>query len=431
MKCYIAHITFECKTALKVGSNRTDFVQDAPIQRDFNDLPMIPGSSLAGVLRNLCETDEQNDLFGYEEESGDNGEGSKVTVSNALLLDSQNRVQESLILRKSEFLKLFDALPVREHVALSDKGTAKEHHKFDEEVLYAGTRFKCLLEYHDDSEEKFKKLLALFYSESFCLGGGTTNGYGAVNVLNVVTGSFDKNDDHYRELSSSLNDSESLTTYNSEQKQKSSETITYTLNLNPDENSLEGFFFFGSGYNDENNIAEAVHEYVVDYETGTLSEKRLLIPASSVRGAISHRTTYHYNGLCGNYIDSANKPEERVEVLFGSATGEDNSHKSNVRFSDVYLNTYDEKVFEHVKIDRLTGGASVTALFSENATKLKQNLELKIVVNKTDDANAHEAFEKALCDIVEGRLPLGGRTMKGYGVFQGTITKNGEAQCMN
>ena len=48
---HIAHITIEAKTPLKIGSNASDFIQDSPIQKDWNSLPMILGASLAGVLR--------------------------------------------------------------------------------------------------------------------------------------------------------------------------------------------------------------------------------------------------------------------------------------------------------------------------------------------------------------------------------------------
>lgn len=48
---HIAHIIIEARTALKIGSNSIDALQDSPIQKDWNGLPMILGTSLAGVLR--------------------------------------------------------------------------------------------------------------------------------------------------------------------------------------------------------------------------------------------------------------------------------------------------------------------------------------------------------------------------------------------
>ena len=80
---FIAHIIFEAKTALKVGSKNADFLQDSPIQKDWNGLPMILGTSLTGVLRKEFDDEIANEIFG----SGDIG--SKTIISSALLLDEK------------------------------------------------------------------------------------------------------------------------------------------------------------------------------------------------------------------------------------------------------------------------------------------------------------------------------------------------------
>ena len=47
---FLAQITLQAKTPLKVGSGDSDFLSDAPVQKDFNALPMILGTSIAGVF---------------------------------------------------------------------------------------------------------------------------------------------------------------------------------------------------------------------------------------------------------------------------------------------------------------------------------------------------------------------------------------------
>lgn len=113
---FIAHITFEAKTALKIGSKSADFLQDSPIQKDWNGLPMILGTSLTGVLRKEFEDEIAKNIFG----TGDIG--SKTIISNALLLNENKQVTESLLLdfQKSEFLQKFIVLPIREHNAMND-----------------------------------------------------------------------------------------------------------------------------------------------------------------------------------------------------------------------------------------------------------------------------------------------------------------------
>ena len=152
----VAHITIETKTSLKVGSNASDFLKDSPIQKDWNSLPMILGASLAGVLRKEFDKSTADYIFGDEDSIKKDSKGSRIIVSNALLLDENQKVNEGLLLEKSDFLKLFDNLPIREHTAIDEKGVAKEHSKFDEEVVYKGSRFKFSIEYIEDDEQIFE-----------------------------------------------------------------------------------------------------------------------------------------------------------------------------------------------------------------------------------------------------------------------------------
>lgn len=86
-----------------------------------------------------------------------------------------------------------------------------------------------------------------------------------------------------------------------------------------------------------------------------------------------------------------------------------------------------DKIFNHVAIDRFTGGAMDGALFSEKVSQLMEDqITLNIFIDKSFDDESLEikAFENALVDICKGLLPLGGMTTKGHGIFTGTLLKN-------
>ena len=94
--------------------------------------------------------------------------------------------------------------------------------------------------------------------------------------------------------------------------------------------------------------------------------------------------------------------------------------------SDVYLDktsSKDTKVFDHVSIDRFTGGAIDSALFQEKTIASKETFILEILINenKVKEKVALEAFKKALEDITTGMLSLGGATTKGHGIFTGEL----------
>jgi len=432
---YIAHITIDADTPLKVGSNSSDFLQDSPIQKDWNGLPMILGTSIAGVLRkHYRDVYENDDLFGFQkmEKEIDLSEGSRVILSNALLLDEEKKVNERLILQKSKFLEIFDNLPIREHTKIDHRGvtgSSKEYSKFDEEVVYKGTQFKFSIEVLED-ETAFKKLLELLQNPSFRLGGGTTKGFGKFNVLDIQE-IIIKSVDDLVSYSSSLNHTKVGDKKRDTLKTSSTHT-PYTLKIKPDD-----FFMFGAGFGDDDADQTAVYEKVVDYSTGDLTSKQILIPASSVKGALSHRTAFYYNKKMleekkdHTQIDENN---DAVKAIFGhkKELAEDKKtelgQKGKILISDCFKeeNKESTKVFDHVSIDRFTGGAIDGALFNEKTIAQRDDWDIEILLEKDVDTEFKDAFEKALKDICTGMLALGGATTKGHGVFSGMLLKDGE-----
>jgi CRISPR/Cas system CSM-associated protein Csm3 (group 7 of RAMP superfamily) len=408
MTRYIAHITIQADTPLKVGSNNSDFLQDSPVQKDWNGLPMILGTSIAGVLRKDFGSND-DEIFGKED-------GSKVIFSNALLLDENNKVNEELLLEKSPFLKIFDNLPIREHTAITAKGVAKEHSKFDEEVVYKGSRFKFSIEMIED-KNSFEKILNLLNLPSFRLGGGSTKGFGKFKIESIKTKEF--NESNYNGYSSSLNDFDGK-----EYQTKTCETNynIYTLKIKPDD-----FFMFGSGFGDDDADMTPVYERAIDYKNGKLSDDMILIPASSIKGAIAHRTAYHYNKLQGNTIENG-KGIEKVKTIFGeekNSKKDIEGSKGKLLISDCFKSQNSTKTFDHVSIDRFTGGAIDGALFQEKTIADNREYEIEILLEKSlDNSDEQKAFESTLTDITTGMLSLGGATTKGHGVFIGNWSKS-------
>jgi CRISPR/Cas system CMR subunit Cmr4 (Cas7 group RAMP superfamily) len=416
---YIAHIVIEADTPIKVGSNASDFLQDSPVQKDWNGLPMILGTSIAGVLRKDFKGDVK-DIFGEDK-------GSKVIISNALLLDEKGKVYEELLTSKSDFLKVFDNLPIREHTAINSKGVTNNGAKFDEEVVYKGIRFKFSIEFIEDVKETFDSVLNILSNSAFRLGGGNTKGFGKFKIIEIKTGLVD-----LENYSSSLNGSEVLTSHNCEVKASiPKKHTTYTLKIRPDD-----FFMFGSGFGDDDADMTPVFEKVVDYKNGKLSEKQVLIPASSIKGAIAHRTAFYYNKKMlelGNDHTKTGENNEAVKAIFGHKkeldknTQKELGQKGKILISDCFKeHSAQTKTFDHVAIDRFTGGAIDGALFQEKTVaRDDDSYEIEILLEKTIQGDELKAFENALKDIATGMLSLGGATTKGHGVFSGEVLKDG------
>ena len=58
----IARITLEATSPLAVGSGEKDIITDAPVTRDVNDLPYIPGTSLMGIIRHSMKDLKETDI---------------------------------------------------------------------------------------------------------------------------------------------------------------------------------------------------------------------------------------------------------------------------------------------------------------------------------------------------------------------------------
>ena len=432
-KRYLANIVIEAQTPLKVGSSDIDMLQDAPVQKDWNGLPMILGTSIAGVLRKTFDKIFADEVFG-DEGNDVEAQGSRIIVSNALLCDKDMQVLEHLETTKSSFLKYFDSLPIREHVKITDKGVAdsKNSGKFDEEVVYKGTRFKFRLELigNENDVDNFQKILQTINADVFRLGGGTTKGFGDVKVLHDLSsyGEMDVNSQAYRDASSSLNTryAEAFT----QEKRKLSHS-TYILAIKPDD-----FFMFGSGFGEGDIKMTPTYEEMIDYSSEKgWGKKQILIPGSSIKGVLSHRTAFYYNSyLLKEQKDykKVGEENEAVKAIFGhkkelAKDGETElGQKGKVLISDCFkTDEGNVKVFDHVAIDRFTGGAIDSALFNEQTIADTREYTIEILLDESNiDEEMIKAFESALTDITTGMLALGGATTKGHGVFTGNWSKS-------
>lgn len=451
---YIARIIVEAKTPLFVGSGESSLLKDALVQKDFNGLPMIPGTALAGVLKhaimNRLDSETKkiwDDLLGYQ--VGNKGLGSRLRISSAYMMLNESMVAEGIQGRIDDNIRLkFDNLPSRQHVKIDHKGVALKGGLFDNEVVYKGTRFKFELELigNETDNEQWNTILKAFKHPLFRIGQGTRNGYGKLAVSSIKFKIFNLTDEQcfnaYSAFDASLNNVSCFEETDISGGQN--DLIHYKLDLDPD----EGFFIFSEGYGDADVDNKHLEEEVIEYKEGTIVfVSQTVIPASSIKGALSHRTAFHYNKIKKRWAENLSTTDikarecqiklwtsnfnEAVEALFGSEAGHEKNQprRGNVILDDVYFTdaqVENTKILNHVAIDRFTGGAINSALFSEKVSQFKNDtkLTLNIYVDNEKEEEIVNAFEGALIDIAKGLLPLGGMTTKGMGIFTGSVWKN-------
>ena len=438
---FLARMVIEAKTPLAVGSGEKDILTDALVATDVNGLPYIPGTAIAGVVRHMIGKEQTKPFFGYQDKN--DSEGSKIIFTEAKILNSEGKVIDGMdpdAIKSDPLLQNYTKLPIRQHVRIYDRGATDKTGKFDEQVVFAGTRFCFEMEMvaaKDDDLCNFELALKQLQNKAFRIGGGTRCGFGEIEVKHLYRRQLDltneKDLDLYLRKPSKL--SESWTGWIEEEKEPcGAEGWTlYQLTLTP-----EDFFLFGSGFGDDEADMIPVKEKRVLWDDekgrGEMSDDLVLIPATSVKGALAHRTAYHWNRLhhyyAGDERAKVGKDNPAVAELFGSEgekVGNEmiNQKRGNLIFSDVIEKSCADKILNHVSIDRFTGGTKEGALFSEKTTYGQgQPFVLSILANTKaleKDQVIREAFENALEDLRMGMLPLGGGVNRGNGVFTGTL----------
>lgn len=438
---YLAKIVLEADSPFNISTGRDNLETQSPAIRDINGLPYLPSSSIAGVLRHAIGEETAKSFFG----SLESDTGSRIIFTDGVMIGKEGKALDGIteIDFNDSFYRHFYKLPIRHHVKINEKGTGVDKGKYDHEIVYKGTRFVFeIIMYSDGSDlQQFEEVIEKLRDSNFALGGKTRRGLGRMKVIKCEKAILDlqKKED----LNDYLNKSASL----KEPFPRYEEMITeitnpdgwtkYEMTLIPDD-----YFLFRAGESDDNrNAIPATEAYIHwdDNQRPRFVEGCVLLPGSSIKGAIAHRTAYHWNRLNNHCAEDqfhiTGDRNRAIRSIFGYVDG-NNAQRGNCLIPDIIekapLNDSDRKLFNHVAIDRITGGASQTALFSEQAVYRKSmEYSLNILVKNealsdATDATIQEAFECALKDIVNGCLPLGGLTNRGYGIFSGTIKKNEE-----
>ncbi len=467
---FLARLVLETVTPLSISTGSPDGVFDSALVRDANDLPAIPATSTAGVLRTLWTqqygADSARLLFGFQH--ADQGMASRLHVGWGHLLDSQGRAAVGLLLGDAakrlhndalfdDVLSQKDAPVHRNRVRLTHKGAAADAGKFDRSVLPAGHRFALELRLHaaaDEAGETWNNLLALFSHPGFRLGGATRAGLGRMRGVKLHTAHFDLRDSAQAhalgELGADPSDTRGLT---SQTYPAAAVDHWLAATLELDARNLwrigQGDAVLGPmGPSDKEPDLLPVTERRIHWsgDSGRVNHSReLLLPASSLKGVLAHRTAFHARRFAG--IWAGQKPEcdkdgqpiapPEVQALFGNVKDKPRGAQDGQGWAgclfidDTYLPAEKTQRLMHNSIDRFTGGVREHMLFEEQNVFGGQarvhlaldmhRLQAAAAEYKTTVGSIQRAFNAALQDLCEGRLALGARSTSGNGFFRADL----------
>lgn len=466
MGWHLVRVTLGALSPLSCGSGAAGADADVLLVRDPSGLPMIPGSTLQGLLRALHPPGpNRNALFGREEASG-NGAAARLMFSHARVHDSKDVAAGfPADLADPLLAALAEEVPLRrDHVKLHHRHAAAEGAKFDRAAVPAGTRFSFEVLMQGEEREKDTLFSALVHLAHplFRVGGKSRRGYGKVGVCAICHGffPFERAGDFRALRERPLSDMRGLQEVT---LPPAAGVTVITLTLLPEgpwrtggsgkavvtsqqvagtngDRSIKRRDLAGTAPTREAAVAFGAHGRTLR-QPGAEPGEDYVLPGSSIAGPLRHRTVFHWNRLNRRFVDLSAPPEAvetmadgivPVDRLFGwsrpvAGAANPDGRASALWFEDVRFKPAALLALDNVAIDAFHGGARARLLFDEELVgpdqiKVRITVDRRFVADTDEDKTARKALAFAIRDLLSGRLAIGA---KSYGFMTGTLAVEG------
>jgi len=440
IKKHYLKITFQLDSPLCIGSGRND-ITDQDILRDARGIPYIPGSAVAGVLREACQGIMDDKAWKYYFGYSSTNTGNKVKSDNDII-ESQIIFYDATLVgdNKDKDGNPKYRISQRDGVALNEYKSAKKQAKFDREILEGDCNFQTFIEISEEQSDVNEKVKAdeiltniakIWKETDIRFGAKTTRGFGKICNVEIIRRSFElvKNPDNGIEdwLDFNLFDDESwkvgdsyedmLKTLNEDKKWTLKDKNRLSLKLR-----LEGGLSirrYSTECSDEESSPDQEQLTTLKfYKNG--SEEVAVIPGTTWAGAIGHRMEELIDCSKVKKFERG-KDDIQTYYYFGTVNGKV-KEKSLIYFNESKLTCGQFKKMSRNAIDRFLGSTAEGALFTE---KIYIGGETTLDIGFGDPYNTAvvysddfiNALAATLTDLHEGYLAVGGATSVGRGIF--------------
>jgi CRISPR/Cas system CSM-associated protein Csm3 (group 7 of RAMP superfamily) len=420
-KRIIVRGTLILDTPTCLGSGDAESPTDIALLRDsVSDCALLTGASIAGALRNYLR--EYQHGYGLEEQKGDRA----TRLFGGTRRDPDG--EQSPLIINDAISSTIPTVELRDGVEIEAiTGTAKPGHKYDLELLAAGTKFTLSFELLVEKDKKPVEQQALINCLALALEGlergeirigmKKRRGFGRCHVKEWQVWNFNLEDASDR--TSWLNFEHWRTGLLPDRKTYSSIATALGVSLeNQDDRrdrflihatfQLVGSLLIRSGQDSTGRAPDVVHlKSHRPNETNPVS----VLSGTSLAGVLRHRAERIVKtlGSCSPIVDK----------LFGFVVGKE-SQASRLVVHEKIIENATDLVQNRIAIDRFTGGAYHGALFEEqpifggDETRVYIELELR---NPKD-------YEIGLLllllkDLWTSDLPVGGESSIGRGRLKG------------
>ena len=412
-------LVLDAPLLIGTGGNGAGQDVDDEVLKTTAGQPFIPGTSLAGALRDFM--------------TAENALGMRLLFGTEAAYERQHNAAWQSSIRIDDIKLNNVEIVVRDGVSLDEiTGTAIEHHKFDYEAVGSGATGKFFAEItqrgiHERYEDAMKEavdLLAHRLAAGFSLGAHTAKGFGEVHVKDLKVYRYDfKNPAHVRAWLGPEGKSEALVEPEIYERQK----CFYAK----DDCVLEAKFALKSSLlvRDYARAMKVKTAGRMDEETSVQApmlreNDHWLIPGASIKGALRHRAAEILRKLD---IDGALLDRMMGPSLARIKAKPDEKWKSRLLVSEACLEDGVVTGLQtRVRIDRFTGGKIDTGLFTTAPIWQREKegaaLFLRLVLHEPKEEERAWQIGLLLLLLKElslGRLALGGEKGIGRGVLEG------------
>lgn len=431
----------ELETPAHFGNGDGDALTDMPLLLDeVEGRPLLPGASIAGALRSYLREFESD--YGNKE----------ISNSMAALLFGSSRTDED---GRQSPLIVDDAVgnsagfELRDGVAIDpETRTAADDKKFDMQLLAAGSAFPLRFELIVTKEsQKLRDALATalhgLEDGQITLGARKRRGFGQCKVKDWRVLKFDlsKKDG----LLDWLGSEQGLRTPKAVEGKDLPAKLGAALQTDDKRTavhlcatfSIDGTLMIRSGFGESDSGPDMVHIHSKRPD----KKPAPVIPGTSFAGVLRQRALKIARTVSrdiqakdqqGQPLFKINKEKKKVPLLkaevfvdamFGPSAikrGEKHAKASRVSIKETEIEKSTSLVVTRVKIDRFTGGAFESALFSEQPAIGKPETRVTLDLSLRSPKSAEIGLLLLLLkDLWTGDLPIGGESGIGRGRLKG------------
>ena len=405
---------------MRIASGMDDGLTDILILKNKKGQALVPGTSLAGVLRtavaSIYNEAVADKIFGS---IADNGNQSMINIGDIVLTGSQLVHRDGVAIDTFTGVGIngakydYEAIDRDAQGNLTIELTVRENDV--EHAPNIGLVHKNMTDLYQDVAATIADLL----TGGIHLGSLTAKGYGRL---------ASKKEAGY--LLFDFSTAKAVDNWLAYLDKKCALQPAYKGNTQAIATSSAEDFILEADFALESflivrDFEEAAERSTADNKLAAVqmkSGKDFVIPGTSVKGVVRNRCTKIVTALCQG--DEA-KAKEFIKPLMGYAEEKTGvAMKSRLMVDEIYINKDDAKPMKHSRnrINRFTGGTEDGALFTEEVIRQQNKdtatVKLRLRINNCAKAEAGLLL-LVLKDLWLGKLSFGGGKSIGRGVLTG------------